>query len=288
MSIYDSLNNREKGNTLFVIGSGPQLNLLSDEQIKFLENQATIGVNRVQYKIKTRYFISAYPSEILLATRMLPESMLIHIRPTEEKIFTDKNIFTIQRESFNKDIGLNRFLSSSNPIIYTKLNVALAATHLAFILGAYMIVYIGVEQRNAIHYYDENMTVKSQIKKDLIFLEKHDSILNIDHPYATYKNLFLDLEQNIDDLSSSQFYTIDHTDTFREYFKFMRKYGLAIYATKKDSVVFDAGAIYKSIEDFLVDGKSSVSKIEKVKANLARSKLWLQQVKSDLDKHKSN
>jgi hypothetical protein len=284
MNIYNSLNNREKGNTLFVIGAGPQLNLLSDEQIKFLENQATIGVNRVQYKIKTRYFISAYPSEILLAQRMLPESMLIHLRPIENNIFTDKNIVTIKREIFNTDIGLNCFLSSSNPIIYTKFNVALAATHLAFILGAYMIVYIGVEQRNAIHYYDEDMTVKSQIKKDFIFLEKHDPILNIDHPYATYKNLVLDLEKNIDDLSSSPFYTIDHTDTFREYFKFMRKYGLEIYTTKRDSVVFDAGAIYKSIEDFLVDSKSSVSKIELAQANLARSKLWLEQVKSDLEK----
>ncbi|CAD5937887.1 hypothetical protein [Planktothrix agardhii] len=284
MGVYDSLNNCERGKTLFIIGAGPQLNLLSDEQINFLENQAAIGVNRVQYKIKTRYFISAYPSEILLAKKMLPASIFIHVRPISESIFPDSDVITIKREIFNKDIGLNCFLSSSNPIIYTKFNVALAATHLAFILGAYMIVYIGVEQRNAIHYYDEDMTVKSQIKKDFIFLEKHDPILNIDHPYATYKNLVLDLEKNIDDLSSSPFYTIDHTDTFREYFKFMRKYGLEIYTTKRDSVVFDAGAIYKSIEDFLVDSKSSVSKIELAQANLARSKLWLEQVKSDLEK----
>jgi hypothetical protein len=288
MGVYDSLNNCEKGKTLFIIGAGPQLNNLSDEQINFLENQAAIGVNRVQYKIKTRYFISAYPSEILLAKKMLPASILIHIRPISESIFPESDIITIKREVFHKNIGLNRFLSSVNPVIYTRMNVALAATHLAFILGAYMIVYIGVEQRNAIHYYDSNMTVKSQIKKDFCFLEKHAPILNIDHPYATYKNLFLGLEQNIDDLSSSPFYTIDHTDTFREYFKFMRNYGLEIYTTKRDSVVFDAGAIYKSIEDFLVDGKSSVSKIEAYKANLARSKLWLQQIKSDLEAYKSN
>lgn len=34
--------------------------------------------------------------------------------------------------------------------------------------------------------------------------------------------------------------------------------------------------------------KSSVSKIEAAKANLARSKLWLQQIKSDLEAYKSN
>lgn len=288
MNIYNSLNNREKGNTLFVIGSGPQLNLLSDEQINFLENQATIGVNRVQYKIKTRYFISAYPSEILLAQRILLESILIHIRPIAKNIFNVQDVITIKREIFDKNMGLNRFLSSINPVIYTKLNVALAATHLALILGASRIVYIGIEQRNAVHYYDEDMTIKSQIKKDFDLLNLNNHILNIDHPYATYENLLLDLEKNIDDLCSEQFYTIAHTDTFREYFTIMRRYGLELYTTKRDSVVFDAGAVYKSLEDFLADGKSSVSKIEAARANLARSKLWLQQVKSDLDAYKFN
>jgi len=288
MNIYNSLNNREKGNTLFVIGSGPQLNLLSDEQIKFLENQATIGVNRVQYKIKTRYFISAYPSEILLAQRILLGSILIHIRPIAKNIFNVQDVITIKREIFDKNMGLNRFLSSINPVIYTKLNVALAATHLALVLGASRIVYIGIEQRNAVHYYDEDMAIKSQIKKDFNLLNLNNHILNIDHPYATYENLLLDLEKNIDDLCSEQFYTIAHTDTFREYFTIMRRYGVELYTTKRESVVFDAGAVYKSIEDFLADGKSSVSKIEAARANLARSKLWLQQVKSDLDAYKFN
>jgi hypothetical protein len=36
MGVYDSLNNCEKGKTLFIIGAAPQLNNLSDEQINWL------------------------------------------------------------------------------------------------------------------------------------------------------------------------------------------------------------------------------------------------------------
>ncbi|CAC5345709.1 MULTISPECIES: hypothetical protein [Planktothrix] len=140
MGVYDSLNNCERGKTLFIIGAGPQINKLSDEQINFLENQAAIGVNRVQYKIKTRYFISAYPSEILLALKKIPDSsILIHIRPIMEYLFFKPNILTIKREVFDKNVGLNRFLDETNPVIFTKMNVALAATHLAFILGAALV-----------------------------------------------------------------------------------------------------------------------------------------------------
>ncbi|MDY7005640.1 MAG: hypothetical protein SWX82_17335 [Cyanobacteriota bacterium] len=285
------LNEMEKNSTIYIIGAGPQLNSLLDEEVNLLERSATIGVNRVQYKVKTRYFISAYPSEILLAQKILPKhSTIIHMRPKIEDLFPEfNNIITIKREIFDKNKGLSRFLSLSNPVIFTKMNVALGATHLAFILGAKKIVYIGVEQRNKVHFYDESIAIKQRIKKDLVDLKKWHSIFSIDHRNRSCENYLKALDSNIDDLKASKFYTTDHVDTFREYFKIMRKQGVEIYATKKDSVVFDAGAVYKSLQYFLnhfedwLDRlqkrrKRSESLLKEVERDLGRSRSWLENI----------
>ncbi len=251
----EDLNDREKGKRIFIIGSSPQLNELTERQIQLLENEVTIGVNRVQYKIKPKYFISAYPSEILLGLKRSPSSTFIHIRPVNESIFPDKkNIITIKREIFNPSIGLPRYLLSKDPILYTKLNVALASTHLALILGASEIIFIGIEMKNvtpyAQHFYDFDPHILRLLFEDLKEIKDYP-YFNIDHSYSTYEFHLERLGRPLTQLNYQTSRKENHLESFQNYFQILKNYGINIIATKKDSITYEAGASYCSLFDLL-------------------------------------
>src|SRR5688572_2678879 len=69
-----------QGETVFIVGSGPSLNALSPDARAALARAPSIGLNRVQYLVPTRYFLSAYPAEVMLAQRRLRDATILHMR----------------------------------------------------------------------------------------------------------------------------------------------------------------------------------------------------------------
>lgn len=249
------LNDLENGKRIFIIGSSPQLNTLTAEQIYALEHEVTIGVNRVQYKVQPKYFLSAYPSEILLALKRASSSRIIHIRPTLQNLFSeDTKIITVKRDLFEPGVGLPRWLDSNEPTLFTKFNVALASTHLALILGAREIIYIGIEMKQvtpyAIHYYDVDPDILKCIFEDIKEIKDYP-YLNIDHTYATYEYYLERLGRSISQLDYKPFRPENHADTFRIYFEILNNYGVNVISTTKDSVIYDAGGTYVPLSNLL-------------------------------------
>ena len=232
---------QERGNTVFIIGSGPQLNDLSVEERRVLEAHPTIGVNRTQYALKPKYFLSAYPAEVLLARKALGRgTRIIHMRPTYEAPMF-KNIYTVRRESHVIGSPLPTEFGHPIPTLKTLRNVVLGATHLAFILGAARIAYVGVEQTNSLHYYDLRPELRQQIIADLRSLASND-LFTVDHPYATLTALEEALTVPPDELRQSAFYVASHVETFADYFRYLRAQGVEVYATITPSVIHQAGA----------------------------------------------
>lgn len=254
-----SLNDSHAGSTVFIVGAGPQLAATSPEQLRQLESQPVIAVNKVFYRLRPRYFLSAYIGEIMLAVRRIPSATLLHMRPVDAPPLLP-GISVLRRMQFEQGMPLPRRLEAAQPTLLTRLNVALAATHLAYIMGAERIVYLGVEQRNQLHFWHFDERCRQQIREDLVSRGDPD-ILRIDHPYASLSNDLEALDRPAADCMKP-FYSVDHTPTFAAYFDILRQDGVDVVATTADSVVADAGARVASLDDILAASSISGSRRE--------------------------
>ena len=238
-SCHSGLNDRHAGNTVFVVGAGPQLAAVSPEQLLRLESQPAIAVNKVFYRLRPRYFLSAYIGEVMLAVRRIPNATLLHMRPTVAPPLLS-GITSVRRMTFEPGMPLPRRLEAEQPTLLTRMNVALAATHLAYIMGASRIVYIGVEQRNQLHFWHFDEHCRRLIRDDIVSRGNPD-ILRIDHSYASLTHDLKALDRPAEECMKP-FYSVDHTPVFAAYFDILRRDGVDIVATTADSVVADAGA----------------------------------------------
>lgn len=254
MVSYDSfpthLNDKHAGATVFVIGAGPQLATLKPEQVQRLESQPTIAVNKVFYRIRPWYFLSAYIGEVMLAMHRIPDSTLLHMRPTYTPPLLP-GIVSLQRNTFEPGMDLPRRLGVEQPAIFTRMNVALGATHFAYIMGARQIVYLGVEQRDQLHFWHFDEVSRGVIREDLLSRGDPD-ILRIDHEYASLSHDLSSLDRPMADCMKP-FFSVDHTPTFAAYFDILRRNEVDVIATTAESVVADAGARVVPLDDILAE-----------------------------------
>ena len=247
-SYISRLNDRHVGTTVFVVGAGPQLAAVSTDQLRQLEAQPVIAVNKVFYRLRPRYFLSAYIGELMLALRRIPEATLLHMRP-EYTAPLLPGITALRRMIFNPGDALPRLLDEQQPTLLTRLNVALGATHLAYIMGAKRIVYLGVEQRNQLHFWHFDEKCRQEIRDDIVSRGDPDT-LRIDHEYASLSHELEALDRPAADCMKP-FYSVDHTPTFAAYFDILRDNGVDVVATTAESVVADAGARVMALDDVL-------------------------------------
>ncbi len=245
---YLDLNDREAGSTVFIVGAGPQLARLPETILDELSRRPTIGVNLTQYKVKPRYFISAYVDHHILARARTEQAVHLHMRLVDEPALLDF-LLPLLRRRFALGDRLHKRLSPDLPFIYTMRNVALAATHLAFILGARRVVFVGVEQENAAHFYDYDDESRRLIEQDLEILKEYPDI-DRDHSYTTYDVLRAALQTPRETLEAEPFRE-RHTAIFAEYREQLAAAGVDIYSTAEESVLCTAGAPYLPIEDCL-------------------------------------
>jgi hypothetical protein len=245
-----ALNGSEKGATAFLIGSGPQLNNLTHDQLAALASRPTIGVNRTQYAVDLKYFLSAYPSQVILALmRRSPRTTIIHLRPKFEPPLI-RHTLTIRRMRHRLGQPLKPSLVAPEPTLLTFKNVALAATHFALVLGAARVVFVGVEQNNALHFYDMRPAIQNQIAEDINRI-RAKSVFTTDHPYASPDRLLEKLAVPPEELANQDFYVESHKGRFSDFFDEMRRNGVEVYATTPDSVVAAAGAEVIGLDEAL-------------------------------------
>lgn len=242
------LNGAERGATVFVVGAGPQLNTLTQLQLFELANRPTIGVNRTQFAVKLRYFLSAYPHEVFLALSHSSDLTAINMRPVLEPAGIPRAL-TVRRVEHKLGATLPTSFDASMPSLHTLRNVALGATHLAMVLGATRVVYVGVEQTSGVHFYDEIQDIRDLIVEKLGSVP--ENFFALDHPNATRELIIKALRMPAEQLARQAFYTDSHVETFRDYFRELRSRGIEVFATAPVGVIPSAGAAVVSIEEAL-------------------------------------
>jgi len=245
-----SLNRIHTGKTIFIVGAGPQLAEISEHERQALESAISIGLNRTPYFMRLTYFLTSYPIEAMLANKHNPGSLVLLLRGGLNLFFNMQNTLTINRLKFRKWLGLNAAFYPGFPALFSHLNAALAATHLAYILGARRIVYVGVEQLNRLHFYNLHEASKCEMAQDLESLQEI-SIKDPYHSYANAESLRQNLNHDIETLKSAPFYTKSHVDSFKIYFNILKKKGVSIATTVQHGVILEAGGRYHPLESVL-------------------------------------
>jgi hypothetical protein len=241
-----ALNDRHLGATVFVLGASTQLNLLTTAQIDALSRAPAIGLNRSQYRVPTMYFLSTYTQEVALALRVGGASTVIHLSGGLRPRFP--GTLALWKRTYEDRRGLPRRLYGNRPILYNLQNASLGATHLALVMGARRIVYIGLELRSSVYFYDEDAAVKERIIADLEWAwanGHYDDRFEEWTPEAHLRHLRTPIEER----PAEPYWHVDHTPALRTFFAELERYGVEPIATLQDSVIYDAGARYVPLDE---------------------------------------
>ncbi len=247
-----ALQGKHAGETVFVIGSGPTLGEYSIEMRAALSNRVCIGVNRTQYLVGLKYFISSYISENILAKTVNSKTFTIHTRDGSTESLIPG--YAVLKRIYSENVDdLKDSFDVESPYLITRNNVIFLATNLALIMGAKRIVYVGCEQRNGLHFYNSDDNILNRIVLDMSgVVHQYSGVFGKDHPYETPLNVMRALTTDPDILKNRPFYVQDHGQLLAQWVACLsEKFSREVYSCASDSVLIDAGAKYISLEDAL-------------------------------------
>jgi len=170
-------NDRHLGETIYIIGCAPSLNNLSASDKEYLKDKTTIGVNLAYEGIDTlTYSISAHISPAVYLFEHARKDMPIFVAYGEGQ---KRDAFSYMKDFFWDDNRIVVFSSEPPKIPFLKkkesedislrgnTSILLLATHLAYIMGASKLVYIGFEELNTAHFWNSDEELEIKIKKNI-------------------------------------------------------------------------------------------------------------------------
>ncbi len=238
--------NIHKGKSIFIVGTGPELYKIGKENICRLEKKISIGLNTTNYKFNSTYFLSSHYYEIMSAMK---NSKTIALHAVDKaKADNVPGSTKLLLRKFNKNTGLPLVISNDKPILYSESNIALAAAHLACIMGAARIIYIGVELNNIAHFYHYDEELKKKILKDYneIMTQELNNKYNMNNEAISLMNRKFTM--SLKEAERTPFHSGYHT-TFRTHYGLFERYsdiirrkiGVRIYCTTK-GILSEVGA----------------------------------------------
>lgn len=155
--------NAHPGVTIVVLGGGPELAKLSNEQRQWLNNSITIATNWSFAALpgnNPTYWIGGHEGVCILASHMCaPGVKLIQVTRDEHSPVVPR--CTAVMRSFDQgSIHNSKFIASGN-------NVSYSAIHLAYRMGASRILILGVDMINSLYYFNLIPALEEQIRQGL-------------------------------------------------------------------------------------------------------------------------
>tara|TARA_R110000796_G_C14545644_1_gene433368 strand:+ start:401 stop:1210 length:810 start_codon:yes stop_codon:yes gene_type:complete len=164
--------NIHMGQRIFIFGTGPTLNDVTQEQLDYIQkNEISIGVNYTPIHVTPTYWIGGgHPTLIAFAIEHLKnetQGIFHHDPGTRDKYpKSDKVVFTEDKVCSTQSNPIPK--NKKTDVIVGGHNILLSASHLAYIMGASEIIYIGFEQVNRLHFYNLWSDDKQQDFKNLL------------------------------------------------------------------------------------------------------------------------
>lgn len=245
-----ALEGAHAGETLYLLGTSPQLRELREREVQVLERRVCIGINDAHFMVRPRYSLSAYVSRVALARARLGErTTVLHMR-AEERAPLVAGSLPVRRADFE---GALPTTFGDVPTLYTLRNALLAGLHLALVLGAKRIVVLGVEQANNTHFYSADPALRASLREAFEPLWEQP-FLGIDHAYERAVHI----DRHIYGKPASAwvqhpnaFAAHDHARSFAAYLRALGAHGVECVSTVPDNVLTQAGAAHAPLSEVL-------------------------------------
>tara|TARA_R110001592_G_scaffold124003_8_gene332579 strand:- start:995 stop:1801 length:807 start_codon:yes stop_codon:yes gene_type:complete len=259
--------NIHSGRRIFVFGTGPTMNDVAREQLDYIEkNEISIGINYTPINFTPTYWLGGgHATLVAFAIEHLRETTqgFFHHDPGARHLYpkTEKIIFTEDQTVGHEQMPLpierevNRIIGGHN--------ILLSASHLAYIMGASEIIYIGFEQVNRLHFYNLWSEEKQKWFKNLLkdLSEKYNTnsaivdciseVLNTNEPDEQRWCHFKPVEV-CKNLSFKEEGEKHHNyPIFKNYVEQFKTMGIKVKTTATEGICLYAGAETIKLEDIL-------------------------------------
>jgi hypothetical protein len=173
-TLFD-FNKIHSGETIYIIGGSPAILDLTQDEVDFLKDKPTIAINMSYEGFRhAKYCISAHISNAVYLYEYAKNSHIFidYGSPIKKQAFgylkevwSSPKVTTfisspeVENLSFKKnktDVSLNGHNSC-----------LLLATHLAYIMGANRVVYIGFDQSSKAHFWNYNSEIENRIVNNI-------------------------------------------------------------------------------------------------------------------------
>jgi hypothetical protein len=248
-----------KDQTIYLIGNGLGVLDISDSYLKKIRDGISIGVNSSHLWGPTTYQASSTWSCYLLSCHYGvahgcriyqgqgigtdPSWPLGEATTISSSFFSDNNTINIYEHMQDPSTTEALFTKpSGGSPFFGRDNIMFTATNLATIMGANKIVYLGFDQRDDGHYYDvpELMDMYKKQTKEMKEIYSSDPHILRDLEDMEYKNI--NKEEKPQYLRSSWC-----KDKLSFLFSAMKEKNVIPVVHTNDSIVYDAGAVWKEL-----------------------------------------
>jgi len=145
--LLHEFNDKHKNEDIFIIGNSPELNDISEENKELLKKKITIGVNGSHMFIDTTYWICGHPDQVAVSEKYSNNNIIKFFQkkdPHNIKWKEESNIIPIKSCFFNGVSLVKTF--DKDTILTGSRQIGFSSTHLAYMMGAKRIIYIGFDQ----------------------------------------------------------------------------------------------------------------------------------------------
>jgi len=253
-------NNLHEGETIYLLGNSSQLAELTKDQIVKLEEKITVGTNSSFVVVESPYYIAGHLSQKLLMCNYTkkPSHKVFQGEPIGFPFKDEWNVISVADKNIVGPFGyLPKPVSENGPLVGAE-NVGISATHLAFIMGAKRIVYIGFDFSNNLHFYNVDEAIFDKLKgyvEELLQEHEGDDFVHSDIN-DLYVAAFRDKEkmEQMDFSFDGSLRSYENTmNKFRSYFDAMKSVGCEVISTQENNILHKAGATYISLDDCLAN-----------------------------------
>jgi len=162
----NDFNDRHLGETVYILGCAPSLNELTEKHLEALKDEVVIGVNFSHTKVKSlNYLVTGHLDSIAYMLEYGPPDTTVFAHKSGQTAYATE-IWDNERVIPMWDLNLGPPLprhADENSNIYGSCSILLSATHLAYIMGASKIVYIGFEENSQLHFYNVDRALENEI-----------------------------------------------------------------------------------------------------------------------------
>lgn len=248
-------NDIHSGETIFILGNGRQLADISQDELLTLESKLTIGTNASYSIIQSPYYIAGHMSVMLLICNYTtkPSNKVFHGEPQYYDFPKDWNLISIADKNIVGPPGyLPKPVDNSGPLVGAE-NVGISATHLAHIMGAKRIVYVGFDFKSNLHFYNIRMDIFNTLKSSVESIREmyiHDTFI-----YEDIGDYYKAAFRPLDVMGQLPFPTkYDHAlNAFTGHFNTLKSQGVEVISTLEDSIITEAGATYLPLNTLLYE-----------------------------------